>query len=87
MGGSKRVLKVGLQKIIKHLFSIGKVYLKEINCDVIEMDTCHLLLGHPWQFHGDILYKGKANNYFFVWHGREVILMPKSSKALNQKVH
>ena len=29
-------------------FSIGKVYKDELWCDVILMDACHVLLGHPW---------------------------------------
>ncbi len=25
-------------------------YHEEVHCDVILMDTCHVLMGRPWQF-------------------------------------
>ncbi|KAL5547910.1 hypothetical protein UlMin_003141 [Ulmus minor] len=65
--------------------SIGKVYAEEVLYDIIEMDTCHIFLGRPWQFDRDITYKGKANTCSFAWHSREVILMPNSSKVSKQK--
>ena len=66
--------------------SIGKVYAEEVLCDIIEMDTCHILLGRPWKFDRDMTHKRKANKCMFAWHGREVILMPNSSKVSKQKV-
>ena len=66
--------------------SIGKAYAKEVTCDVIEMDTCHILLGQPWQFDRYVTYRGKANICLFSWHGMEVILMPNSSKATKHKI-
>ena len=53
---------------------------------MIEMDTCHILLGCPWKFYKEITYRGKANTCLFDWHGKEVILMPRSSKASQEKV-
>ena len=29
-------------------FSMGKCYVVEVVCDVVEMDACHLILGRPW---------------------------------------
>jgi hypothetical protein len=29
-------------------FSIGTKYMDMVWCDVVDMDTCHLLLGRPW---------------------------------------
>ena len=29
-------------------FSIGKCYVDEVVCDVVEMDACNLILGRPW---------------------------------------
>ena len=31
-------------------FTIGKHYKDEIWCDVVSMDTCHMLLRRPWQY-------------------------------------
>jgi len=28
-------------------FSIGRNYMDEITCDVVEMDACHMILGRP----------------------------------------
>ncbi|KAL5576107.1 hypothetical protein UlMin_017806 [Ulmus minor] len=50
------------------------------------MDTCHVLLGRPWQFDRDVTYKGNANTCSFNWHGREVILLPNSSKVSKLKI-
>ena len=66
--------------------SIGNLYSKEVVCDVIEMDVYHILLGKPWQYDKDVTYKGKANTYSFGWHGKEVVLLPNSTKATKQKV-
>jgi hypothetical protein len=30
-------------------FSIGTKYIDKVWCDVVDMNTCHLLLGRPWQ--------------------------------------
>lgn len=45
---------------------IGKHYLTEILCDVIDMDTSHTLLGRPWQFDVDINYREKDNSRLFM---------------------
>ena len=29
-------------------FSMGKCYVDEVVCDVVEMNVCHLILGRPW---------------------------------------
>ena len=46
-------------------FSIGKCYVDEVVCDVVEMDACHLILGRPWQYHVDATHKCKDNVYVF----------------------
>ena len=38
--------------------SIGKNYKDEIWCDVIPMDTCHVLLGRPWFFDRRVMHDG-----------------------------
>ena len=45
--------------------SIGKIYAEEVLSDVIEMNTCHILLGWPWKFDRDVTYKVKANTCSF----------------------
>ena len=69
-------------------FSIGKCYVDEVVCDVVEMDACHLILGRPWQYHVDATHKCKDNVYVFFKNGRKIVLgpikecsIPKASKV------
>ncbi|GKV50168.1 hypothetical protein SLEP1_g56881 [Rubroshorea leprosula] len=55
-------------------------------CDVIPMDACHLLLGHPWQFDRKAIHDGHANTYSFVKDGVKVKLTPlKPEETLEKK--
>ena len=71
LGWVRKGVESKVTETFKVPFSIGKVYADEISCDVIEMDTCHILLGRPWQFDRDVTYKGKANTCSFFWHSRK----------------
>ena len=86
LGCVQKGVEIKVTDTCKVLMSIGKVYAKEVTCDVIEMDTCHIFLGLPWKFDRDVTYRGKANTCSFAWHGREIILMPRSSKATKHKI-
>ncbi|XP_073260712.1 uncharacterized protein [Populus alba] len=57
-------------------FSIGQNYIDNITCDVVEMDACHIILGRPWQFDVDVIYKGRDNVYIFMSKGQKVVLGP-----------
>ncbi|KAF7112278.1 hypothetical protein RHSIM_RhsimUnG0245700 [Rhododendron simsii] len=39
-------------------FSIGHQYEDKIWCDVMRMDSCHVLLGRPWQWDRNVYYRG-----------------------------
>jgi hypothetical protein len=41
------------------------------------MDTCHLLLGTPWQDDQETLHDGKENMYSFVFDNVKIRLLPK----------
>ncbi|PKU64652.1 RNA-directed DNA polymerase [Dendrobium catenatum] len=60
-------------------FSIGKSYVCEVLCDVLEMDICHLILGRPWQFDVGAIHDGRANTYSFEWKQRKIRLLPRTS--------
>ncbi|GKV09282.1 hypothetical protein SLEP1_g20807 [Rubroshorea leprosula] len=67
-------------------FSISNRYQDEVWCDVIPMDACHLLLGHPWQFDRKAIHDGHANTYSFVKDGVKVKLTPlKPEETLEKK--
>ena len=56
-------------------FSIGN-YMDTVDCDVVPMSACHLLLGRPWQFDLDATHGGHFNNYLFVHKGVHHVLRP-----------
>jgi hypothetical protein len=41
--------KVRVSKYCQVPFSVGDKYVDHVWCDVVDMATCHLLLGKPWQ--------------------------------------
>jgi hypothetical protein len=41
--------EVRVSKYCQVSFSIGAKYVDHVWCDVVDMATCHLLLGKPWQ--------------------------------------
>jgi hypothetical protein len=44
-------------------FSIGTKYMDTVWCDVADMDTCHLLLGRPWQHDKAATHDEENNKY------------------------
>ena len=56
-------------------FSIGR-YKDEVLCDVVLMETGHLLLGRPWQFDRCVIHDGYKNQYSFMKDGKKVTLIP-----------
>jgi hypothetical protein len=58
-------------------FSIGP-YKDEVECDVVPMTACHLLLGRPWQFDKGAIHDGISNEYHFQMEGKKVTLHPMS---------
>lgn len=57
-------------------FSIGPAYTYENVCNVVLMDACHCLLGCPWQFDRIAIHDGHANTYSFLFHGKQIVLLP-----------
>ncbi|XP_020694824.1 uncharacterized protein LOC110108492 [Dendrobium catenatum] len=56
-------------------FSIGN-YAEQVWCDVVPMDSFHLLLGRPWQFDKNTVHDGEANTYSFKHQNQRIILVP-----------
>jgi hypothetical protein len=63
--------------MVRVTFSIHD-YTDTVECDVVPMTICHLLLGRPWQFDRRAAHDGYANTYAFRWHGKGVKLLPMS---------
>ena len=53
-------------------FSMGKCYVDEVVCDVVEMDTCHLILGRLWQYDVVATHRCKDNVYMFFYNPTKV---------------
>ena len=67
---------------------MGKNYVDEVLCDVVEMDTCHLILGRPWVWNVDVTHRCRDNVYVFFKNNRKIALgpikegsVPKASKG------
>ncbi|KAI0514121.1 hypothetical protein KFK09_010155 [Dendrobium nobile] len=56
-------------------FSIGP-FKDQVQCDVVPMDACHLLLGRPWQFDKGTIHNGTTNTYSFVHDQQSIVLLP-----------
>ncbi|XP_020258806.1 uncharacterized protein LOC109835232 [Asparagus officinalis] len=57
---------VQVDEVCRVSFSIGRTYVDEAMCDVVEMDACHI---------------GKDNVYIFKKDGRRIVLKPLTEKG------
>jgi hypothetical protein len=64
-------------------FSIG-TYHGYADCDVVPMQACSLLLGHPWEFDIDAIHYGRINKYTLVHNGKKITLLPLTSNEIVQ---
>jgi hypothetical protein len=64
-------------------FSIG-TYHDYTDCDVVPMQACSLLLGHPWEFDTNVVHHGRTNKYTLVHMGKKIILLPLTPNEIEQ---
>ena len=62
-------------------FTIGN-YTDIVECDVVPMTVCHLLLGRPWQYDRDVRHNGKANTHQLRWQGKDIVLRPMTPQDI-----
>lgn len=72
---------VKVQYMVKVTFSIQD-YTDTVECDVVPMTVCHLLLGRPWQFDRHAIHDGYDNTYAFKWKERGVKLLPMTPNQI-----
>jgi hypothetical protein len=48
------------------------------------MQACSLLLGHPSEFHTDIVHHGRTNKYTLVHKGKKITLLPLTPNEIVQ---
>ncbi|PKU81321.1 RNA-directed DNA polymerase [Dendrobium catenatum] len=77
----KKGMEISVTETCRVRFSIGKNYICEVLCDVVEMDVCHLILGRPWQFDVGAIYDGRANTYALEWKGKRLRLLPHANAS------
>jgi hypothetical protein len=51
-------------------FIVGDYGVK-VECDVLPLEVCGLLLGRPWQYDRNVTHAGRANTYYFVHDGKQ----------------
>ena len=52
---------VTVTEICRVLISIGKSYMEEVICVVVDMDVCHVLLERSWEYDVNVTYIGRKN--------------------------
>jgi hypothetical protein len=62
-------------------FSIGR-YTDQVECDVVPMQACQLLLGLPWLYDQDVQIFGKANKLSLMYKGERVSLLPLTPEEI-----
>jgi hypothetical protein len=73
--------KIKVTKLVRINFAIG-LYRDVVDCDVVPMDACNILLGKPWQFDTDCMHHGRSNQYSLIHHDKKIILLPMSPEAI-----
>ncbi|XP_071676944.1 uncharacterized protein [Lolium perenne] len=76
---SSRNLKV--TRTTRVHFTIG-TYSDFVDCDVVPMQACSLLLGRPWQFDRESVHNGKTNQYSLMHDGKKIGLKPMTPEQI-----
>jgi len=61
IGWIKKGIEILVTQQCHITFSMGKCYVVEVVCNVVEMDAYHLILGRPWQYDVDAIHRCKNN--------------------------
>ena len=83
--------KIKITKSARISFFTG-CYHDTIDFDVVPMQACSILLGHPWEFDTHALHHGRTNTYTFIHKNKNITLLPlspmdigKHAKEINNK--
>jgi hypothetical protein len=75
--------KVKVTKTVRIHFLIGS-YHDFSDFDVVSMDACSLLLGHPWEFDTDAIHHGRSSKYTLMHKGKKILLLPMTPTEIVQ---
>jgi hypothetical protein len=73
--------RIKVTQLVRLNFAIGS-YCDFVDCDVVPMHACSLLLGRPWQYDKDTLHHGRTNQYSFMHNGKKIVLHPMTPEAV-----
>jgi hypothetical protein len=75
--------KVKITHTTRVHFSID-IYHDYADCDVVPMQACSLLLGHPWEFDTGAMHYGRSNKYTLVHNGKKITLLSLTPNEIVQ---
>jgi len=73
--------KVNVTRTVRVHFSIS-TYADYVDCDVVPMQACSLLIGRPWKFDKKIVHHGINNQYTLVHKDKHITLLPMSPDSV-----
>jgi hypothetical protein len=73
--------KAKVKKLVRINLAIES-YKDVVECDVVPMQACSILLGRSWQFDKDSMHQGRSNQYSFQYHDKRIVLHPMSPEAI-----
>jgi hypothetical protein len=73
--------KVKVTRSVRVHFSIV-AYDDYVECDVVPMQACALLLGRPLQFDRNSVHHSATNQYTFVHNDKPIVLLPMSPESI-----
>ena len=65
--------KLKVTRCVRVHFKIGS-YHDYVDCDVVPMQACSLLLGRPWQYDNSVVHHGRKNAYTLMFEGKTINL-------------
>nr|GEU63691.1 hypothetical protein [Tanacetum cinerariifolium] len=75
IGQIKKGLTLKVTEICRVPLAMGKHYNELVTCDVVDMETCHVLLRRPWKHDVDSTHQGRSNMYLFKWSGKTIAML------------
>ncbi|KAK1608433.1 hypothetical protein QYE76_032106 [Lolium multiflorum] len=72
---------VKIQHTVTVNLKIGP-YEDTVECDVVPMTVCHMLLGRPWQYDNKVIHDGHSNVYTFKVKDKKFELRPMTSSQI-----
>jgi hypothetical protein len=57
-------------------------YHDYVDCDVVPMEACSLLLDRPWQYDTNSLHHGCTNHYSLMFKGKKIIFHPMTPELI-----